>query len=120
MTIHELISNLDPFLKVHNEKFCKAGFGILSYLFPSTSTSKQFTSNMGKKILSEIVSDTLTAKYINNSIGAVLIPDVPHVDQLTFISQFIVCCYEQIQEHFLEFLLIANHTIYRMLAKCLK
>ncbi|CAG5861720.1 unnamed protein product, partial [Menidia menidia] len=72
--ILELISEFDPFLKSHIEKYGNAGSGKPSYL--SSQTCEEFIQLMGDRVLSEIVSEVKMAKYFSVSVDST--PDVAH------------------------------------------
>jgi len=103
--ILELISEFDPFLKSHIEKYGNAGAGTPSYL--SSKTCEEFIQLMGDRVLSEIVSEVKMAKYFSITVDST--PDVAHVDQLTFVLRY-VSPEGHSQERFLKFLPIESHT----------
>ncbi|KAK0132610.1 Zinc finger MYM-type protein 1 [Merluccius polli] len=82
----ELVSQFDPFLKAHIERFGNAGRGNPSYL--SLGVCEEFIELMGEKVLAEVVSRVKLAKYFSISVDST--PDVTHVDQLTFILRYII------------------------------
>uniref|UniRef100_A0A8P4KM64 Zinc finger MYM-type protein 1 n=1 Tax=Dicentrarchus labrax TaxID=13489 RepID=A0A8P4KM64_DICLA len=101
----ELISQFDPFLKAHIEKYGNAGRGTLSYL--SLNVCEEFIQLMGQKVLEEVISRVKLAKYFAISVDST--PDITHVDQLTFILRYVSpegC----IEERFVKFLPIESHT----------
>ncbi|CAM4446998.1 unnamed protein product [Leuciscus chuanchicus] len=101
----ELISQFDPFLKAHIEKYGNAGRGTPSYL--SLNVCEEFIQLMGQKVLEEVISRVKLAKYFAISVD--FTPDITHVDQLTFILRYVSpegC----IEERFVKFLTIENHT----------
>lgn len=100
----ELVSQFDPFLKAHIERFGNAGRGNPSYL--SLSVCEEFIELMGEKVLAEVVSRVKLAKYFSISVDST--PDVTHVDQLTFILRY-VSPEGEIEERFLTFLPITSH-----------
>uniref|UniRef100_A0A3P9PR07 TTF-type domain-containing protein n=1 Tax=Poecilia reticulata TaxID=8081 RepID=A0A3P9PR07_POERE len=102
--ILELISEFDPFLKSHIEKYGNAGSGKPSYL--SSQTCEEFIQLMVKM-----------AKYFSISVDST--PDVAHVDQLTFVLRY-VSPEGHSQEHFLKFLPIESHTGEALCASVLK
>lgn len=113
--ILELISEFDPFLKSHIEKYGNAGSGKPSYL--SSQTCEEFIQLMGDRVLSEIVSEVKMAKYFSVSVDST--PDVAHVDQLTFVLRY-VSPEGHSQERFLKFLPIESHTGEALCASVLK
>uniref|UniRef100_A0A3B3TM85 DUF4371 domain-containing protein n=1 Tax=Poecilia latipinna TaxID=48699 RepID=A0A3B3TM85_9TELE len=113
--ILELISEFDPFLKSHIEKYGNAGSGKPSYL--SSQTCEEFIQLMGDRVLSEIVSEVKMAKYFSISVDST--PDVAHVDQLTLVLRY-VSPEGHSQERFLKFLPIESHTGEALCASVLK
>uniref|UniRef100_A0A3Q2QGC9 DUF4371 domain-containing protein n=1 Tax=Fundulus heteroclitus TaxID=8078 RepID=A0A3Q2QGC9_FUNHE len=113
--ILELISEFDPFLKSHIEKYENAGSGKPSYL--SSQTCEEFIQLKGDRVLSEIVSEVKMAKYFSISVDST--PDVAHVDQLTFVLRC-VSPEGHSQERFLKFLPIESHTGEALCASVLK
>uniref|UniRef100_A0A087X3D0 TTF-type domain-containing protein n=1 Tax=Poecilia formosa TaxID=48698 RepID=A0A087X3D0_POEFO len=113
--ILELISEFDPFLKSHIEKYGNAGSGKPSYL--SSQTCEEFIQLMGDCVLSEIVSEVKMAKYFSISVDST--PDVAHVDQLTFVLRY-ASPEGHSQERFLKFLPIESHTGEALCATVLK
>lgn len=101
----EVISEFDPFLKAHMEKFGNAGKGTPSYL--SSTICQEFIELMGGQVLAEMISQIKTAKYFSISVDST--PDVTHTDQLTFIIRYILMngC---VVERFAKFLPIQNHS----------
>lgn len=105
MGVLEVISEFDPFLKAHIEKYGNAGKGTPSYL--SSTTCLEFIELMGEQVLAEIISQIKVAKYFSISVDST--PDVTHTDQLTFIMRHVTpdgC----ITERFIKFLPIQGHT----------
>lgn len=101
----ELISQFDPFLKAHIDKYGNTGRGTPSYL--SLTVCEEFIQLMGQKVLDEVISRVKPAKYFSVSVDST--PDITHVNQLTFILRYVSpegC----IEERFDEFLPIASHT----------
>lgn len=101
----ELISQFDPFLKVHIEKYGNAGRGTPSYL--SLNVCEESIQLMGQQVLEELISRVKLAKHLALSVDST--PGVTHVDQLTFILR-----YESpegcVEERFVKFLRIESHT----------
>lgn len=105
MGVLEVISEFDPFLKAHIEKYGNAGKGTPSYL--SSTTCLEFIELMGEQVLAEIISQIKVAKYFSISVDST--PDVTHTDQLTFIMRHVTpdgC----ITVRFIKFLPIQGHT----------
>ena len=103
----ELISEFDPFLKAHIEKYGNAGRGTPSYL--SLNVCEEFIKLMGDKVLEEVISRVKLAKYFSVSVDST--PDITHVDQLTFILRYISPEPEGcIEERFVKFLPTESHT----------
>ncbi|OCT76249.1 hypothetical protein XELAEV_18031444mg [Xenopus laevis] len=105
MGVLEVISEFDPFLKKHIEKFGNAAKGKPSYL--SSTTCLEFIELMGERIVSDIIDQIKIAKYFSIIVDST--PDVTHTDQLTFIVRYVSLdgC---IEESFLKFLPILSHT----------
>lgn len=101
----ELLSQFDPFLRAHMERFGNAGRGNPSYL--SLNVCEEFIELMGDKVLAEVVSRVKLAKYFSITVDST--PDVTHIDQLTFILRY-VSPEGEIKERFLTFLPITSHT----------
>lgn len=100
----ELISEYDPFLKEHIQKYGAVGSGNVSYL--SSFTCDEFVEMMGKRVLNQIVKEVKEAKYYSLSVDST--PDVSHTDQLTFIIRYVKNS-EPI-ERFLKFIPVHGHT----------
>lgn len=103
--ILELLSQFDPFLKAHIEKYGNAGKGQPSYL--SHGICEEFIQLMREKVLCHILNEIEIAKYFSISVDST--PDVAHTDQLTLILRYLSregC----IEERFLKFLPITSHT----------
>lgn len=66
MGVLEVISEFDPFLKAHIEKYGNAGRGTPSYL--SSTTCLEFIELMGERVLTEIISQIKMAKYFSISV----------------------------------------------------
>ena len=102
--VMELISEFDPFLKEHLQKYGNMGKGNPSYL--SATIADEFILLMGEKVLHEIISEIKQAKYYCVCVDST--PDISNVDQLTF-----TICYmegSQAIERFLQFVPIYSHT----------
>ncbi|XDV19134.1 hypothetical protein PO909_024682, partial [Leuciscus waleckii] len=105
MGVLEVISEFDPFLKAHIEKYGNAGKGTPSYL--SSTSCLEFIELIGEQVLAEIICQIKVAKYFSISVDST--PDVTHTDQLTFIMRYVTpdgC----ITERFIKFLPIQSHT----------
>lgn len=100
----ELISEYDPFLKEHIQKYGGAGSGNVSYL--SSFTCDEFVKVMGKRVLDQIVKEVKEAKYYSISVDST--PDVAHTDQLTFIIRYVRN--SEPTERFLKFIPVHGHT----------
>lgn len=101
----EVISEFDPFLKMHIEKYGNAGRGVPSYL--SSTTCREFIELMGERVLAEIICQIKEAKYFSISVDST--PDVVHTDQLTFIIRY-VSTEGRVAERFVRFLPIQSHS----------
>lgn len=100
--ILQLISQFDPFLQSHTDKFGNSGRRISAYL--SVTVSKEFVQLMGLKVLHEVVRCAKIAKYFSISVDST--PDLTHVDY--------ILCYVSpdgcVEVRFLKFLPITSHT----------
>lgn len=83
----ELISQFDPFLKAHIEKYGNAGKGTPSSL--SLNVCEEFIQLIGQKVLDEIISRVKPAKYFAISVD--FTPDITHADPLTVVIQSAFC-----------------------------
>ena len=72
----ELLSQFDPFLAAHLEKYGNKGKGSISYL--SSTTCDQLIAIIGKEVLSTIIEEIKTAKYYSISVDST--PDISHSD----------------------------------------
>ncbi len=64
----ELLSQFDPFLAAHLDKYGNKGKGSISYL--SSTTCDQLISIIGKEVLSTIIEEIKTAKYYSISVDS--------------------------------------------------
>ena len=81
----ELISEFDLFLAEHIAKSSNKGKGFVSY--HSFATYEEFIKIMGEKVIKFIVQELKVAKYYSISVDSM--PDLSHVDQLSFIVQYV-------------------------------
>lgn len=73
----------------------------------SSTTCLEFIELMGEQVLAEIIRQIKVAKYFSISVDSM--PDVTHLDQLTFIMRY-VSPDGSIEERFLKFLPIQSHS----------
>lgn len=99
----ELLSEFDPFLADHLNKFGNPGKGNISYL--SANICNEFIEVMGKQVLKKIINEVKSAKYFSISVDST--PDLSHIDQLTFIIRYVKDCVPV--ERFLKFIPIKEH-----------
>lgn len=99
----ELLSQFDPFIFEHLQRYGNPGKGHTSYL--SANICNEFIDIMGKRVLNEILAELRNAKYYSISVDST--PDLSHVDQMTFVIRYV---HEgNITERFLEFIPIQKH-----------
>jgi len=99
----ELISQFDPFLLEHLNKYGNQGKGNPSYL--SANICNEFINIMGRQVLNKILSELKVAKYYSISVDST--PDLSHIDQMTFIIRYVN--EDTPVERFLEFIPIDEH-----------
>jgi len=99
----ELISQFDPFLLEHLNKYGNQGKGNPSYL--SANICNEFINIMGRQVLNKIISELKVAKYYSISVDST--PDLSHIDQMTFIIRYVN--EDTPVERFLEFIPIDDH-----------
>ncbi|XP_057188964.1 zinc finger MYM-type protein 1-like [Triplophysa rosa] len=103
--ILEVISQFDPFLAEHINKYGQKGRGSTSYL--SSTICEDLIKQMGDKIKATIAAEIQQAKYFSVIVDST--PDLSHTDQLTFIFRF-VSKEGKIIERFVDFEPIESHT----------
>ncbi len=81
----ELISEFDPFLATHIEKFGNPGRGKTSYL--SSTVYGEFISLMASKIRTTILNEVKLRKYYSIVVDST--PDISHIDQLSLIIRYV-------------------------------
>lgn len=99
----ELISQFDPFLSSHLQKYGNPGKGNVSYL--SSTTVDEFINIMAEKVTARIIEEISSAKYFSLILDST--PDVTHLDQLCFVLRYV--CNAQPVERFLKFVPITSH-----------
>ena len=101
----ELLSEYDPFLAQHIEKYGNWGRGNPSYL--SSAVCEEFVLLMAEEVRQVIINKIASAKYYSFSVDST--PDISHTDQLTF-----TVCYVHDAgirtERFLKFEEVHSHT----------
>ena len=102
--IVELISQFDPFLSAHIDKYGNRGRGHVSYL--SSTVCDEFTQIMGQKWFQSIIHELKCAKYLSVSIDST--PDITHIDQLTCVLRYVLD--NGPVERFVKFIEIGGHT----------
>ncbi|CAH1118218.1 unnamed protein product [Phaedon cochleariae] len=85
MMVLEAISEFDPFLAKHIQKFGNPGKGNTSYL--SFATYEKIIKIMAAKVTTTIMEQLRKAKYFSFSVDST--PDIIHVDQLSLILRFV-------------------------------
>ena len=100
--ILELLSQFDPFLTAHSEKYGNKGEGSISYL--SSTTCDQLKAIIGKAVLSTIKKNK-TAKYYSISVDST--PDISHSDKLCCIFRYVLD--SQPVERFVQFIEMNSH-----------
>lgn len=102
----EYLSEFDPFIKQHIEKYGNGGTGNVSYL--SSTICDEFILLMAKTVTDAIIEEIVAAKYYGIEVDSS--PDFSHVDQLSFIFRY-VCSKTHVPiERFLAFLPMFGHT----------
>lgn len=80
------LSEYDPFLADHVQRFGRAGSGVTLYM--SFSTYEEFVELMADKVRNIIVSEVKQAKNFSLSIDST--PDITNIDQLTFTLRLVI------------------------------
>jgi len=101
----ELLSEYDPFLAAHVQRYGNARSGVTSYT--SSSTYEEFVDLMANKLRNNILSEMKHAKYFSFSVDST--PDVTNVELLTFTLHYVLDDGQSV-EHFLFFMPIKSHT----------
>lgn len=81
----ELLSEYDPFLSHHIEKYGNKGSGNVSYV--SSDTCDEFISIMGTKVLNQIIKEVNEAHYFSLIVDST--PDMSHTDQLAVVLRYV-------------------------------
>ena len=81
----ELLSEYDPFLAQHIEKYGNRGRGNPSYL--SSTICEEFVLLMAEEVRQVIINEIASAKYYSFSVDST--PDISHTDQLTFTVRYV-------------------------------
>jgi len=102
----QLLSQFDPLLSNHIDKYGNQGKGRASYL--SSTICEEFIQLMGDKLLKIIAKEIKEQKYFSVSVDST--PDLSHVDQLTVIIRYVEKSSHQAKERFLKFLPLEKHT----------
>ena len=82
----EYLSEFDPFLRAHLNKYANMGRGNVHYL--SSTICDEFITLMGDKIRNEIVREVNDAKFFSIIIDST--PDISHIDQLTVVIRYVL------------------------------
>lgn len=101
----ELLSEFDPFLAGHLQKYGNQGSGSTNYL--SSTCLTEFIELMAQKVWNEITSSIATAKYFSLIVDTT--PDVTHLDQLCFVLRYVGTDCEP-RERFIKFVPIVGHS----------
>lgn len=83
--ILELISEFDPFLAKHLNKYGNCGTGRANYL--SSTTVNEFIDIMAQKVRNQIIEEIQISKYFSIIIDST--PDISHLDQLCFVIRYV-------------------------------
>ncbi|KAK4887129.1 hypothetical protein RN001_003400 [Aquatica leii] len=110
MMLLEAISEFDPFLAKHIQKFGNSGKDNTSYL--SYATYEKITKIMAATVTTTIMKQLEKVKYFSCSVGSTL--DITNVDQLSLIVRFVQNNAEPV-ERFLCFLPNTGHKAEDML-----
>ena len=100
----ELISQFDPFMREHLDKYGNKGKGNPSYL--SANVCDELIHIMAKKVTDEIIAEVKVSKYYSISVDST--PDLSHIDQLTFILRYVTREGSPV-ERFVKFIEIHGH-----------
>ena len=102
--ILELISQFDPFLAAHIDKYGNRGRGHVSYY--ASTVCDEFIQIMGQKLFQSIIHELKCAKYFSVSIDST--PDITHIDQLTCVLRYVLD--DGPVERVVKFIEICGHT----------
>ena len=97
----ELLSQFDPYLVAHLEKYGNKGKGLFSYL--SSTTCDQLVAT--HSYYRERILSTIIAKYYPISVDST--PDISHSDKLCCIFQYVLD--SQPVERFVQFIVMKSH-----------
>ena len=100
-----MLSEYDPFLAQHIEKYGNRGRGNPSYL--SSTICEEFVLLMAEEVRQVIINEIASAKYYSFSVDST--PDISHTDQLTFTVRYVHDAGIP-TERFLKFEEIHSHT----------
>ncbi|KAG8196025.1 hypothetical protein JTE90_028995 [Oedothorax gibbosus] len=81
----ELISQFDPFLSSHLQKYGNPGKGNVNYL--SSTTVDEFINLIAEKFTEKIIEEVTLAKYFSLIMDSTL--DICHLDQLCFVLRYV-------------------------------
>ncbi|XP_072161308.1 zinc finger MYM-type protein 1-like [Bemisia tabaci] len=81
----EFLSEFDPFLKKHIDRYGTVGSGHTSYL--SSTVSEEFILLMAQKVKTIILQEAKDSKYFGIVLDST--PDISHTDELTFILRYV-------------------------------
>lgn len=101
----EFLSEFDPFLATHLQKYGNPGSGNVSYL--SSTICNEFITLLAREVLNCILKDLRVAKYFSIIVDST--PDISHIDQLTLIVRYVLPSGKPV-ESFLCFVPIFSHT----------
>lgn len=101
----EFLSEFDPFLAGHLQKYGNTGSGHVNYL--SSAICNEFINLLAKEVKNLITAELQTAKYFSIIVDST--PDISHVDQLTVIIRYVLPNGLPV-ERFLGFVPIFSHT----------
>ncbi|KAG5886444.1 hypothetical protein JTB14_024658 [Gonioctena quinquepunctata] len=105
----ELITEFDPLLTKHIERYANQGSGKTSYL--SKTVCDEFIYLMAEKVLIYISDEIKKAKYFSLIVDST--PDAAHVDQLTLVIRYVSDNGEPC-ERFIKFLPSVGHKAQEM------
>ena len=101
----ELLSEFDPFLAKHLEKYGNPGSVRISYL--SSTIVDDFIDLIAKEVFHAVISEIKTSKFYSLVLDST--PDISHTDQLTVIVRYVSSYCEPV-ERFLTFIPIKGHS----------
>ncbi len=100
----ELLSEFDPFMATHLQKYGNPGKGKTSYT--SSTTCNEFISLMASKVRKTILNEIKSSKYYSIIVDST--PDISHTDQLSLVIKYVDKSGEPV-ERFIQFIPNVGH-----------